>query len=206
MAPWINPILRLKEYLFSKSSLPYFVFAVFALLLVSDFFSSGYILTLDAVFSENVFRVSSLFYGLSGSYSVAPFIALLRFLNVLFSVEFIQKLSFFFIFFISGISAYKLCPEEWRMGRYFAGFLYMLNPLVYVRFLAGHWLILLAYAVTPFAIKGLMDFYDAPSTKRAIKFVFLLTSIFVIETHMPILVLTVFGGFISGWTGRIQEN
>ncbi len=193
MAPWINPILRLKEYLFSKSSLPYFIFAVFALLLVSDFFSSGYILTLDTVFSENVFRVSSLFYGMSSSYSVAPFIALLRFLNVLFSVEFIQKLSFFFIFLMSGISAYKLCPEEWGMGRYFAGFLYMLNPFVYVRFLSGHWLLLLAYAVTPFAIKGLMDFFDAPSTKRAIKFVFLLTSIFVIETHTPFLLLIVLG-------------
>lgn len=193
MTPWINPIWRLKEYLFSKSSLPYFIFAVFALLLVSDFFSSGYILTLDTVFSENVFRVSSIFYGLSSSYSIAPFIALLSFLNVLFSVEFIQKLSYFFIFFISGISAYKLCPEEWGMGRYFAGFLYMLNPFVYVRFLAGHWLLLLTYAITPFAIKGLIDFFDAPSTKRAIIFVFLLTSIFVIETHTPFLLLIVLG-------------
>lgn len=193
MAPWINPIWRLKEYLFSKSSLPYFVFAVFALLLISDFFSSGYILTLDTIVSESVYNFTSLFYGLSPSYSVAPFIAILSFFNVFFSVEFIQKLSFFFIFFISGISAYNLCPEEWGRGRYFAGFLYMLNPFVYVRFMAGHWLLLLAYAVTPFAIKGLIDFFDSPSIKRAIIFVFLLTSIFVIETHTPFLLLTVLG-------------
>jgi len=187
----ISPFYKLKEFLFSKNSLPYFVFAVFALLLVSAFFPSGYILTLDTIVSENVYHVSSLFYGLSSSYSVAPFIALLRFINVFFSVEFIQKLSYFFIFFISGLSAYKLCPEEWGIGRYFAGFLYMLNPFVYVRFLAGHWLLLLAYAVTPFAIKGLIDFFEDPLTKRAIKVVFLLTSIFVLETHTPFLLLIV---------------
>lgn len=189
----ISPLRRLQEYLFSKSSLPYFIFAVFSLLLVSDFFSSGYILTLDTIVSENVYHVSSIFYGLSNSYSIAPFIAILSFLNVFFSVEFIQKLSFFLIFFISGISAYKLCPEEWEMGRYFAGFLYMVNPFIYIRFLAGHWLLLLAYAVTPFAIKGLIHFFDAPSIKRAIIFVFLLTSLFVIETHTPFLLLIVFG-------------
>ena len=189
----ISPLRRLKEYLFSKSSLPYFIFAAFSLLLVSDFFSSGYILTLDTIVSENVYHISSIFYGLSNSYSIAPFIAILSFLNVFFSVEFIQKLSFFLIFFISGISAYKLCPEEWGMGRYFAGFLYMVNPFVYVRFLAGHWLLLLAYAVTPFAIKGLIHFFNAPSIKRAIIFVFLLTSLFVIETHTPFLLLIVLG-------------
>ncbi|MDO8724659.1 MAG: hypothetical protein Q7J35_01155 [Candidatus Methanoperedens sp.] len=69
----------------------------------------------------------------------------------------------------------------------------MLNPFVYVRFLAGHWLLLLAYAVTPFAIKGLIDFFEDPSTKRAIKVVFLLTYIFVLETHTPFLLLIVFG-------------
>ncbi len=189
----INLPWRLKEYLFSKNSLPYFVFAFFSLLLISDFFSSGYILTLDTIVSENVYHVSSLFYGLSSSYSIAPFIAILSFLNMFFSVEFIQKLSYFFIFFISGISAYKLCPEEWGIGRYFAGFLYMLNPFVYVRFIAGHWLLLLAYAVTPFAIKGLIDFFDVPSTEKGIKVVFLLTSIFVLETHTPFLLLIVFG-------------
>jgi hypothetical protein len=189
----IKPLHRLKEYLLSKNSLPYFVFAFFALLLVSAFFSSGYILTLDTIVSENAYHVSNIFYGLSSSFSITPFIALLSFINMFFSVEFIQKLSYFLIFFISGISAFNLCPEEWGFGRYFAGFLYMLNPFVYVRFLAGHWLLLLAYAVTPFAIKGMIDFFDDPSTKKAIKVAFLLTSIFVLETHTPFLLFMVFG-------------
>ncbi|MCZ7370638.1 MAG: hypothetical protein O8C66_09020 [Candidatus Methanoperedens sp.] len=113
----------------------------------------------------------------------------------MFSAEVIQKLIFFIIFFLSGISAYKLCPEEWGIGRYFAGFLYMINPFVYVRFLAGHWLLLLAYAVTPFVIKGFMDFFASPSTKRAVYVAFLLTFVFALETHTPFLLLIVFGIF-----------
>jgi hypothetical protein len=195
MTPRINPLRGLKEYLLSKKSVPYFIFAVFALLLVSGFFLPGYILTLDMVVTRNSFDISGLFYGLSSSYSIAPFIAFLKLFNIFFSVEFIQKLSFFFIFFISGISAYKLCPEEWRVGRYFAGFLYMLNPFVYVRFLAGHWLLLLAYAVTPFVIKGFMDYFKTPSMKNAVYVAFLLTFVFALETHTPFLLFIVFGFF-----------
>ena len=95
----INAISKLKKYLyFPKDCFPYLVFLFFALFLVSEFFSSGYILTLDTVFSENAFRISSVFYGLSNSYSVVPFFAILKFLNILISGEFIQKLSYFLIF------------------------------------------------------------------------------------------------------------
>jgi len=191
----MDSVRRFARDLFFRASLCYFVFAGVSLILVSGFFSRGYILTLDMVFTKNVFHVSSLFYGLTNSFSVTPLFAFLDFLNILFSVEFIQKLSFFLIFFLSGISAYKMCPEEWGTGKYFAGFLYMINPFVYVRVLAGHWLLLLAYAVTPFAVKSFMDFFKTQSFKKSIYVAFLLTLVFALETHTPFLLLIVFGIF-----------
>lgn len=198
MAHWMDNIWKLKRDLFHKGSFCYFVFLIFSLLLVSNFLTPGYILTLDMVFADGAFRASSydLFYGLSSSYSVAPFIILLGFLDILFSAEFIQKLSFVLILFISGVSAYKLCPEEWGVGRYFAGFLYMLNPFIYIRFLAGHWLLLLAYAITPFIVKSFFGLIETPKTKNIIYTALLLTMVFAVGTHTPFLLLIVLGIFL----------
>ena len=33
----------------------------------------------------------------------------------------------------------------------------MINPFVYLRFMAGHWLILLAYSITPFVVKSIIN-------------------------------------------------
>jgi len=198
--------LRLKGNTISNNFTCYFVFSIVAFALVSDFTSSGYILTLDTVFAKNVFQISDTFFGLSPSYSVTPFLAFLNFLNIFFSVEFIQKLSFFLIFFVSGFSAYKMCPEDRGIGRYFAGFLYMLNPFIYVRFLAGHWLLLIAYAVTPFVVKAFMDFFEIKSTRNTIYIAFLLTFVFVLETHTPFLLLVLFAVFYIVKLTGYREN
>ena len=163
MTDWIDSILEKKQILLSKHCFYYFVFSILSLVLVMNFFSPGYILTLDMIFTPDTFRISDSFYGLSNQYSTLPLYAFLDFLSIFFSNEIIQKLLFFLVFFVSGVSMYKLCPEEWGIGRYFAGFLYMINPFIYVRFLAGHWLILLAYAVSPIVIKSFMDFFEFPS-------------------------------------------
>ena len=189
------PAMKLTKNLFFKRYFHYFVFSILSLLLVLNFFSPGYVLTLDMIFTPDAFRVSDSFYGLSNQYSVLPFFAFLDFLNIFFSSELIQKLLFFLIFLISGVSIYKLCPEEWGIGRYFAGFLYMLNPFIYVRFLAGHWLILFSYAVTPIVIKAFIDFFESPSSKRSLIIALLLTLVFFIDTHTPFLLLIVLGVF-----------
>lgn len=64
---------------FFKYSFCYFVFFSLALLLVIDFFSPGYILTLDMVFSDSAFQASGLnsFYGFVNSYSISFFLIFL---------------------------------------------------------------------------------------------------------------------------------
>jgi hypothetical protein len=195
MAQWMDPISNLGQKQFFKRYFHYFVFSILSFVLIWNFFSPGYILTLDMVFAPDAFRISDSFYGFSNQYSVLPFFAFLDFLNIFISIELIQKILFFLIFFVSGVSAYRLCPEEWGIGRYFAGLLYMLNPFIYVRFLAGHWLILIAYAVSPIVIKSFIDFFEAPSSKRSVYIAFLMTFVFAIETHTPFLLLIVFGVF-----------
>lgn len=191
----IVSIIKEKQNMLSKKHFYYFVFSLLSLVLVLNFFSPGYVLTLDMIFTPDSFRISDSFYGFGNQYSVLPLFAFLKFLSIFFSNELIQKSLFFFIFFISGTSMYKLCPEEWGIGRYFAGFLYMLNPFIFVRFLAGHWLILLAYAVSPIVIISLMDFFESPSTKRSLQVAFLITFVFFIDTHTPFLIFIVFGIF-----------
>ncbi|NJD54451.1 MAG: hypothetical protein FIB07_16505 [Candidatus Methanoperedens sp.] len=195
MTGWIDSISGKKQILFSKHRFHYFIFLILSLALVMDFFSPGYILTLDMIFTPDTFRISDSFYGLSNQYSTLPLYAFLDLIGIFLSNEIIQKLIFFLVFFVSGVSMYKLCPEEWGIGRYFAGFLYMINPFIYVRFLAGHWLILLAYAISPIVIKSFMDFFKNPSTKRSLYAAFLITVVFFIETHTPFLLLIVFGIF-----------
>src|SRR3990172_8426973 len=110
MTYWMNSIVKLGQNLFFKRYFHYFVFSILSLLLVLNFFSPGYVLTLDMIFPPDAFRVSDSFYGLSNQYSVLPFFAFLDFLNIFFSSELIQKLLFFLIFLVSGVSIYKLCP------------------------------------------------------------------------------------------------
>jgi hypothetical protein len=193
MTGLINSILKEKQNLLYKHYFYLFIFSILSLVLVMNFFSPGYILTLDMIFTPDTFRISDSFYGFTNYYSVLPLYAFLDFLGVFFSNELIQKLIFFIVFFVSGVSMYKLCPEEWGVGRYFAGFLYMINPFIYVRFLAGHWMILLAYAVSPIVIKSFMDFFESPSTKRSLHAAFLITFVFFIDTHTPFLLLIFFG-------------
>jgi len=200
--------MKVKQNIFQKSNLYYFVFSAFSLILVSSLFFSGYVLTLDMIFADGAFSKLGigLFYGLSYSFSYAPFIAFLGILNIFIPAWIIQKSLFFLIFFISGISAYRLCPEKCGTGRYFAGFMYMLNPFVYVRFLAGHWLILIAYAITPFAVRGLMDFFEKPTIKKTIYAALLLTSVFVIETHTPFLLLIFFSVLFAVAIAESRKN
>jgi len=103
----------------------------------------------------------------------------------------IQKLFLLLILFLSGVSAHSLVETKSRVPRYFAGILYAINPFVYARFLAGHWVILLAYAITPFAIKYFLKFLDDPSGRNVLKT--LVPLVFVsVSSHVLILNLLAF--------------
>jgi hypothetical protein len=151
----------------------------------------GYILTLDMVFGPSP---KSDIYGISGPPAWGGQIWLSSLIQISSSIIptwVIQKMILVLILFLSGVSAYSLIETKSRVPRYFAGILYMINPFVYARFLAGHWVILLAYAITPFAIKYFLKFLDNPSRQNILKTLVPLVFISV-SSHVLILNLLAF--------------
>jgi hypothetical protein len=173
----------------------YFIFFLgLSLATISCLLNPGYVLTLDMVFgpSPKILDV----YGLSDP-PVFGGGLWLSFLTKLCSpivpTWIIQKVFLFLIFFLSGFSAHSLIETKSSVARYFAGTLYMVNPFVYTRFLAGHWALLLAYAVTPFAFKYFFKFLDNPSKQNFVK---TLISLLFVSVSSHILALTILAFFV----------
>jgi len=113
-------------------------------------------------------------------------------LNVLLPAWVIQKVLLFAVFVVAGLGAYMLCSAESVFGRFFAGFMYVLNPFVYVRFMVGHLGLLLAYSVFPFLIKSFVEFLNQPELEKGIKLVFLSTLILALYSHFVYIAGLVF--------------
>ncbi len=172
----------------------FFAYSAVSILVLWDLLLPGYILTLDMIFSPNI-KIDNLIYGLTDMPVYGGWTLLFLILDgasQIMPVWAVQKIILFLILFLSGTSAFYLCPADNNVGRFFAGLLYMLNPFVYVRFMAGHWLLLLAFAITPFAIKFMIDFLNRPGFNAAVKLAFLLTLVALFNSHVLLLNLFVF--------------
>jgi hypothetical protein len=179
-------------------------YAVLSILILSKLLFPGYVLTLDMIFTPNTY-FEKVVYGWNDDQNGRantltetprlPYFFVVYLLNFVLPLWMIQKLILFLILFLSGISAYQLCPTERPYGKYFAGLLYLINPFTYVRFLAGHYLLLLAYAITPFAVKALMDAFDTGNKQNVIKAALWVTLVGVLNLHNLVLVLFLFGVF-----------
>jgi len=164
-----------------------FYFLISFLILL--YFKGYYILTLDMVFPIKTFFTNN-FYGFTppvwgGHVLIAATFELVP-------AWLLQKIYLFLIIFLSGISMHSLIDTKFSIPKYFAGMLYVVNPFVYVRFLAGHWFILLAYAIMPFAVKSFLDFLDNQNRKNLIKSVLLTTLVGTINSHILVLMLLVY--------------
>ncbi|MDO8533095.1 MAG: hypothetical protein Q7T26_13185 [Dehalococcoidia bacterium] len=137
--------------------LPYAFYAALALALTAPFMGPGYILTLDSPLgpgeslNDGAYVINE--WWLSPSVHLAYLAQLARAVVPLWLM---QKVGFFLVFFLGGLGAHRLARKA-GMGAYFAGLLYVLNPFVYVRFLAGQWWLLASYAVMPFAAQAFLD-------------------------------------------------
>lgn len=145
------------------------MFAALALLVLLPLLKSGYILSLDMVFTPHIALPEQI----SPSY---PFWALLHFLNLFIPSQLIEKALLFSILFVSGWSMFRLVrvlrpnhidEETWQWGSYFAGILYMFNPYVYDRFIAGQYMILAGYALLPLFTYALWRLYKKPDIRNA---------------------------------------
>jgi hypothetical protein len=198
----MNPVNRFVSWKYSYLIL----FGLIALLILGKLLFPGFILTLDMVFTPSAGH-EDVFYGWledQNGYRPSsltetprlPYYVVIYLLNSILPMWAIQKLILFLILFVAGIAAYHLCPAKGPYGKYFAGLLYMINPFTYVRFLAGHYQLLLAYAITPFAVKAVVDAFDSGSKDNIIKAALWITLVGIINLHNLLLVLLLFGLFL----------
>ncbi len=119
----------------------------------------------------------------------------------------IQRIYLFFAMFLSGYSMYslfrKISPS--RLAGLYAGLLYMINPYIYVRILAGHLYVLLSYALLPLLLIIFIDFLEKKGKKEMIKFIFLLTFL-SFSLHLLVLALILMSIIFLFWFNKHRDR
>jgi hypothetical protein len=161
------------------------------LLIIWRLLLPGYIFTLDMGFPPDIDPLkvlSGLENGVISSVTGIFTISLVNLLKTIIPFWIIQKAILFASFFLCGVSAHRLCPTKSAAGKFFAGTLYMLNPFTFVRYINGHWLILLGYAIIPFAVKQFMNFFESSNKKtESLKTIIILSVIGAISAHVFVM-------------------
>ena len=169
----------------------------------------GYILTLDMIFTPKLPAPSAISSSYLWQYS-------LHILNFILPGQIIEKLILVSIFILSGIGAHLLTQRvipatqksSHQLACYFAGIIYMINPFVYTRLMAGQYELLLGYSLIPFFIMTAWTFLNALTIKHALRTALLLTLISIVSIHifgMAILVLLI-AGVINAWKNRNNKT
>ena len=127
------------------------VYSVISVIIISTIFNIYYILFLD--WNGLTFKGNHIINTLEPNHVGFLIATILEFMSNLLYFKYIQDILIFFILILSGISMHFLVNTKSQIPKYFAGIFYMINPFVYLRFMAGHWLLLLAYSITPFVVK-----------------------------------------------------
>ena len=180
-----------------KKYLPYILYAIIAGLIMRPFFAPGFLFLLDMVWAPGLDLTDRLANGISSGF---PFILVFKALSFVFPLEFIQKTLLLGIFFLMGISMYCFARSR-NLGAKWAiisGLFYMLNPWVYERFLAGHWYVMLGYAVFPLAVQLFLAFLKSPLKKNFWKLTILLAFYPILSPHWAYIacLFLLFSGFI----------
>jgi hypothetical protein len=142
--------------------LPHLLGLGLALLLTWGLMAPGYIFSLDLT-PEPLLNKESLF-GLDTSpywYTAKPISAVVVLLKeVGIPMTLVQRIWIVSALYLSGVGMYYLMPREFQYGRYVAGLIYMVNPYVYIRLIAGQWGLAVSYALVPFLVKAFLDMMD----------------------------------------------
>jgi len=167
------------------------VYGILTVTILSPIIFGKYLFLLDFVPRVNGHRAFDIFYG-----KIVPEyggILLLNMLPVFLTSQLSQKVLLFLILFFSGYSMYSLLEKLHisRTSRFYAGFLYMLNPYTYVRVIIGHWMILFSYAILPLAIRYFIELLDNRDIKSILKTV-LVTSLVAFNAHTLFIAFLVF--------------
>lgn len=185
------------QWVTNKQRQPWWDYSFLAILIMLPLIGPGFIFALDMVFAPEIrlpTEVTSSFL----------FNAALHYLNYVLPAQVIQKLLLFAILVLAGLGAHRLAEgighrgqgiasqtsnpkpstlNPQTLGAYFAGILYMINPFTYVRFMDGHYAVLLGYALLPWFTRALLQFMKQPGRRAAIRLGGLLVAISIVSIH-----------------------
>ena len=169
---------------FKKIDKKMFIFLGLAILILWQMLLPGYILALDMIFTP---KIKLLF--LDGAlYNTYPLKYILHILNFVFTGWLIQKIILLTLFFSIGYLAFLFIPVSKKYyANYWVALFYTINPFVYERFLAGHWMHLFAYAFLPPLTFYLLKFYNEPEWPSAVRLFGWLFMIGLFSTHFVIM-------------------
>lgn len=132
-----------------KIIVPYVLFAGLVLAIMWPLYRPGYIFLLDMVWGPALFEQTFT----QGLQPHTPLLFIIKMLSSILPLPVIQKILLSLILFAIPASMYRLSRHY--MPQLFAtlsGVIYVCNPWVYERFLAGHWLVLSGYALFPLVL------------------------------------------------------
>ncbi|MDD4902602.1 MAG: hypothetical protein PHE24_05725 [Patescibacteria group bacterium] len=173
-----------------------FFFAIVCLVVLWQMFWPGYILTLDMVFAPHL--NFNAWFSEGNFLNSSPLIYLLKFLNLFLAGWVIQKILILGLFFLIGYLAYLYLPvPKKNYARYFAALVYLINPFVYERFLAGQITVLFAYAFLPPFIAALIRFHRQPLWKSVFKLFGWLILINIFSLHLFVMSVLVLAGYFA---------
>lgn len=173
-------------------------FLALALLVFYPLFGRGYVLSLDMVFApgtdyaEFLLRTKGPLY-----YGRLPIAVVLDALGLVVADWVLQKVVLVTVVAGSGLATYRALHDRTTTGRIFAGTVYAFNPFVYVRLLAGHWYLLLGYAVLPLAVVAFARYLSGEGTLR--RAVLWTTVVSAFDPHAAVL-LALAGGCVGAAT------
>ena len=184
---------------------PYIIlFLVFSLLVVFKMLLPGYVLTEDLVFAPHTFW----FFGNNGLNNNLLVIYVLRAFNIFFTGWLSEKIFLVILFFFMGYIPFRFLPGlKSQASRIAAAFLYVCNPFVYERMLAGQWGVLYGYAFLPLFLHLLFAFGNLPTIKKGLKLglsIFLIC-VFSIHFFVMIAVISIIYG-VYKVIGNIQNR
>ncbi len=176
-------------------------YAGLSLAVLLPLLKSGYVLALDGVYTPKLRLPTEVTSGY-------PFRAVLHFLNYLMPSQVIEKLILFSILMLSGVGMHRLIQTESQWPKYFAGIFYMINPFTYSRFMAGQYGVLLAYALLPFLLKALIEFFRKADWRSGawVAGLSFLISIFSLHAIGFVVLLTLAIGSLQVYRHRHQSR
>lgn len=162
---------------------PYVPYLALSLVVLGPLLLPGYVLTMDMVFTPEL-RLPD---HVDNTWLMY---ALLHTLDIVLPADLVQKMILLSCLLLSGVGMHRMLlavePQGqplWHWAAYVGGSLYMVNPFVYDRLMAGQWGVWLGYALLPWFAARLLKLVRSPGRGNALRLCAWLVAMSIVSVH-----------------------